>query len=278
MQFKKVTILGPGLLGGSVALAAEEAGLEAVLWGRNAERVEKTCALGMSATTDLAEAVGGADLIVLAVPVGAMAPLVEILLPHLSQGCLVTDVGSVKVHPHEVVAPLLKKAGIGFIGSHPMAGSERTGVEAACVDLFRGAACVLTNDESLEEAKVKALEEFWESLGCVVRFLDAAEHDRAVARISHYPHVMAVLTAEVGLALGDPLQLAGGGFRDTSRVASGDPAMWAEIMIENRAALADVLREAEQSLRDMLVILEDSDNEELLDYLLEVKATRDEVS
>ena len=89
---------------------------------------------------------------------------------------------------------------------------------------------------------------------------------------------MAVLTAEVGLALGDPLQLAGGGFRDTSRVASGDPAMWAEIMIENRAALADVLREAEQSLRDMLVILEDSDNEELLDYLVEVKATRDEVS
>ena len=278
MTFKKVTILGPGLLGGSVALAAQEAGLEAILWGRNKERVEATCALGLRATTDLASAVAEADLVILAVPVGAMAVLVEKMRPHLKKGCLVTDVGSVKVHPHAEVGPLLKESSVSFIGSHPMAGSEQTGIEAASVDLFREAACVLTNDDHGSAGELAALEEFWKKLGCRVCYLDAEEHDRAVARISHFPHAMAVLTAEVGLSLGDPLRLAGGGFRDTSRVASGDAAMWAEIMIENREALANVLREAEQSLRDMLVILEDSDNEELLDYLVEVKATRDEVS
>lgn len=278
MTFKKVTILGPGLLGGSVALAAQEAGLEAILWGRNKERVEATCALGLRATTDLASAVAEADLVILAVPVGAMAVLVEKMRPHLKKGCLVTDVGSVKVHPHAEVGPLLKESSVSFIGSHPMAGSEQTGIEAASVDLFREAACVLTNDDRGSAGELAALEEFWKKLGCRVCYLDAEEHDRAVARISHFPHAMAVLTAEVGLSLGDPLRLAGGGFRDTSRVASGDAAMWAEIMIENREALANVLREAEQSLRDMLVILEESDNEGLQQYLAKVKAARDEVS
>ncbi len=278
MRFEKVTILGPGLLGGSVALAAQEAGLEAILWGRSEERVAATCVLGLRATTSLETAVSEADLIILAVPVGAMAGLVEKMLPHLKKGCLVTDVGSVKVHPHAEVGSLLKESGASFIGSHPMAGSEQTGIEAARGDLFREAACVLTNDDEGGAEELAALEEFWKSLGCRVCRLGAEEHDRAVARISHYPHAMAVLTAEVGLALGDPLQLAGGGFRDTSRVASGDPAMWAEIMIENREALVNVLREAEQSLRDMLVILEESDNEGLKQYLVQVKAARDEVS
>jgi len=278
MSFKKVTVLGPGLLGGSVALAAQEAGLETVLWGRSQERVEKTCALGLQATTDLADAVSRADLVILAMPVGAMSGVVTKMIPHLPSGCLVTDVGSVKVLPHAEIGPLLEKAGVSFIGSHPMAGSEQTGIEAASADLLAEAACVLTNDEKAGPSELAALQEFWTRLGCRVCELGAEEHDRAVARISHYPHAMAVLTAEVGLALGDPLRLAGGGFRDTSRVASGDPAMWAEIMIENRDALGNVLREAQHSLRDMLVILEESDNEGLQQYLTRVKAARDEVS
>ncbi|MGJ8697873.1 MAG: prephenate dehydrogenase [Verrucomicrobiaceae bacterium] len=278
MSFTKIAILGPGLLGGSVALAAREAGLEVCLWGRNAERVEATCALGLEATTELGEAVKGADLVVLAVPVGAMPKVVEAMLPHLGEGCLVTDVGSVKVHPHQEVGSMLRGAGVDFVGSHPMAGSEQTGVEAARGDLFRGAACVVTNDEAVGEERVEELEKFWEVLGCRVKHLTAADHDRAVARISHFPHAMAVLTAEVGLATGDEAGLAGGGFRDTSRVASGDAKMWAEIMMENRGALMAMLREAEGSMRELLVMLEDSDDEGLEQYLAKVKEMRDAVS
>ncbi|MDA8975296.1 prephenate dehydrogenase/arogenate dehydrogenase family protein [Akkermansiaceae bacterium] len=276
--FPKIAVLGPGLLGGSVALACQKVGVEVILWGRREERVACTRKLALQATTDIAKAVEGADLVILAVPVGAMTAVTESMLDHLKVGCLVTDVGSVKVAPHQSVGAFLKSKGIDFIGSHPMAGSEQTGVEAARAELFKGAACVITNDEGVSQGQVNELQAFWESLGCRVEHLDAADHDRAVARISHFPHAMAVITADIGLSTGDEANLAGGGFRDTSRVASGESKMWAEIMIENRVALLKVMGEAQDSLRDMLVILENSDEEGLQKFLAEVKARRDQVS
>lgn len=274
MNFKKIAILGPGLLGGSVALACRETGIKAVLWGRNAERVKAARALGLEATTEISQAVDQADLVILAVPVGAMPEVAESLISYLEEDALVTDVGSVKVSPHQTLGPIFKER---FIGSHPMAGSEQTGVEAARAELLQKAACVLTNEENASPEKVEALQCFWQNLGCRVEHLDAADHDRAVARISHFPHAMAVITADIGLKTSDEADLAGGGFRDTSRVASGDPAMWAEIMIENREALLKVMAEAQESLRDMLVFLKNSDKESLCKSLAEVKARRDQV-
>ena len=274
MSFKKIAILGPGLLGGSIALACQSAGMNVILWGRKDERVKATQAIGLEATTEISEAVHKADLIILAVPVGAMPAVVESIISHLEADALVTDVGSVKVSPHQSLRPLLKDR---FIGSHPMAGSEQTGVEAARADLLQGAACVLTNEEDAASEKVAALESFWQSLGCRVEHLNAADHDRAVARISHFPHAMAVLTADIGLKTGDEANLAGGGFRDTSRVSSGEPAMWAEIMIENREALLAVIAEAQDSLRDILVFLENCDKESLRKFLAEVKTRRDKI-
>lgn len=276
--FPKIAVLGPGLLGGSVALACQQIGIEVILWGRREERVASTRKLGLQATTDIAKAVEGADLVILAVPVGAMTAVTQSMIDHLKEGCLVTDVGSVKVAPHQSVGEFLKSKGIDFIGSHPMAGSEQTGVEAARAELFDRAACVITNDEGVSQGRVDELQVFWESIGCRVEHLDSADHDRAVARISHFPHAMAVITADIGLSTGDEANLAGGGFRDTSRVASGEPKMWAEIMIENREALLKVMEEAQDSLRDMLVILENSDEEGLQKFLAEVKARRDQVS
>jgi len=277
MKYSSVAILGPGLLGGSVALAVREAGGVAMLWGRNPKKVAQTKDLGLEATTDLAEAVSGADLVVLAVPVGVMEELVEKMIPHLAESCMVTDVGSVKALPHEKVGKLLERSGVDFVGSHPMAGSEQTGMEAARADLFQGAACVLTNDQGVEGPKVADLSSFWEALGCRPRQMTAQGHDRAVARISHFPHAMAVLTAEAGLKFSGDAALAGGGFRDTSRVASGNPEMWAEIMIENSTALAEALRDAGESLRELLVMLENSDEEGLRTFLAEIKTRRDAV-
>ena len=271
-SFQKIAILGPGLLGGSVALASREIGAQAVLWGRNPERVALASSLGLEATTNLGEAVEGADLVVFAVPVGVMDLLAGKIVDLLSPGALVTDVGSVKSLPHEVATARRLR----FVGSHPMAGSEQTGVEAARADLFHGAACVLTNDGGIPVEEVQGLSDFWEALGCGhLRTMTAAGHDEAVARISHFPHAMSSLTAGVSLKDVSYAELAGGGFRDTTRVAAGDPAMWAEIMIENREALQHSLEEVRDQIGKMLDQLANSDQEGLQAYLAEVKARKD---
>ena len=270
-MISRIAILGPGLLGGSVGLAAIASGYEVTLWGRNADRVAATRELGLNATTDLQEAVGTADLIVLAVPVGVMTTLAEQFQNFLKPGALVTDVGSVKVLPHEMA----ESQGLAFIGSHPMAGSEQTGIEAAREDLFRGAACILTNDQKREADELAALGKFWEDLGCLLTVMGSVDHDRAVARISHLPHAMAVATASSALRNSADHALAAGGFRDTTRVASGDPAMWAEIMVENREALTDALKDAQKEIREMLDHLANSDKKGLQEYLAEVKVRKE---
>lgn len=270
-SFHRIAILGPGLLGGSLALAGREAGYEVILWGRKADRVEAAHALGLEATTDLSAAVAEADLVILAVPVGVMGMLAAQMKKDLKPEALVTDVGSVKVLPHAMA----EEQGISFVGSHPMAGSEQTGIEAARAGLFRGAACALTNDQGRPESEVEALMEFWQSLGCEVSLMEAADHDRAVARISHLPHAMAVATASAALRYPGDGFLAAGGFRDTTRVASGDPAMWAEIMVENQAALITALDDAQNEIREMLDHLAKSDKKGLQNYLAEVKARKE---
>lgn len=265
--FSKVAILGPGLIGGSIALALRDREQACLLWGRNPDRVAEAIEAGLSATSDLAEAVRDADLIILAVPVGVMDGLGEQLRDLVGKDALVTDVGSVKALPHEIAA----RHGLRFIGSHPMAGSEQTGLGAARGDLFEGAACVLTDEDQNTSEDVARLGEFWESVGCRIYELSVADHDRAVARISHLPHAMAVLTASAGLKFPDDVKLAAGGFRDTTRVASGDPKMWAEIMTENRVALIEALSDAQKELGEMLEQLSNSDQKSLEDSLLEVK-------
>lgn len=268
---QRITILGPGLLGGSVALAAQAAGLEVTLWGRKAARVEAARELGLDATTDLEAAAAHRDLLILAVPVGAMAALAGRLQGHLRPGALVTDVGSVKALPHAMAAA----HGLPFIGSHPMAGSEQTGIAAARPDLLEGAVCVVTNEAARDEEEVAAVCRFWEQLGCRTRLMGATEHDRAVARISHLPHAMAVVTASAGLRFEGDRSLAAGGFRDTTRVASGDPAMWAEIMMENREALGAALRDAQNEIGEMLAQLANSDQKDLQNYLAAVKQRKE---
>ncbi|MEO7099978.1 MAG: prephenate dehydrogenase/arogenate dehydrogenase family protein [Luteolibacter sp.] len=278
-DFPNITILGSGLLGGSLALALGtlENPPNVRLWGRKADTVEEAKKLGItSVTADLAEALKDADLVVLAVPVGAMAALVSsALAAGLPDKCLVTDVGSVKRTPHQKVTPLLAASGIRFIGSHPMAGSERNGLSAATANLFHNAACLLTNDDRAPAEQAAALERFWKSIGCRTSWMSASIHDELVARISHLPHLVAASAARVCLKDPSEGRFGGGGLRDTTRVAAGNPTMWAEIVIENREALIGPLQETIADLREILASLESGNQEQARQWLATAKQRRD---
>jgi prephenate dehydrogenase len=278
-DFNKVAILGGGLLGGSLALALgrQDSAPEVNLWARRDETVDLALARGIEgATSNLREAITDADLVVLAVPVGAMPSLMKSALSYgLSGDALITDVGSVKGQVHATLPPLLVENGNPFIGSHPMAGSEHGGIEAAKETLFENAACLLTNDQRVGDLRRHQLERFWQSVGCRTTWMLSAVHDEVVARISHLPHVIAAAGAIVALRDAAEGKFGGGGLRDTTRVAGGDPVMWAEILMENRAALAAPLRETITELREMLASLEAGDQETLRRWLATAKTRRD---
>lgn len=276
-DFPNITILGGGLLGGSLAMKLAPTGHHVRLWARREETVDAALESGISgATSDLAEAIREADLVVLAVPVGSMPALVsQAMDAGLPAACLVTDVGSVKRAPHETIPPLLAGRGIDFIGSHPMAGSEQNGLSAASADLFENAACLLTNDENVCAARAAALERFWQSTGCRTTWMSAAAHDELVARISHLPHIVAASAARICLKHPDDGCFGGGGLRDTTRVASGNADMWAEILTENREAITNPLRETIADLQDVLAMLESGDQDATQQWLFTAKQIRD---
>lgn len=281
-DFSNITILGGGLLGGSLALAlaALENPPSVRLWARRPETVEEARKLGIDrATGDLAEAVREADLAILAVPVGSMPRLVAMAIEAgLPAACLLTDVGSVKRAPHLTLGPLVAAAGVHFIGSHPMAGSERNGLGAVSATLFQNAACLLTNDEQAPAALASALERFWQAVGCRTTWMSAAVHDELVARISHLPHLVAAGAARICLKDPSEGRFGGGGLRDTSRVASGNPEMWAEIVTENREAITGPLREMIDDLSTLLGHLEQGGphgQEAARQWLAEAKHRRD---
>lgn len=273
LPFSRICILGPGLLGGSLALALQERGAELRLWARRAEAETGIRARGIRAAffTDVAAACAGADLVILATPVETMPALAaQIAQADLAPDAVVTDVGSVKGSVVNALAPIL---GDRFLGSHPMAGSEKAGIQTARTDLFEGAACLLTPGPGQDAGRLRA---FWESLGCRVLAMSPEEHDRKVARISHLPHWLAVVTTLAALR-GDPeaVACAAGGFRDTTRVAGGDPDLWTGISLANREALLDSLREASSVLTELVEILAKPDEEALRRCLAEAKTLRD---
>lgn len=242
-----VAILGPGLLGGSLALDLSAAGVEDLrLWARRSESLKAAARLGINArlTDSLDVAVAGAGLVVLATPVGVMPDLAARIASAAAKPAIVTDMGSVKAMIEEHVAPVLRQAGIAFVGAHPMCGSEKKGISAAFPGMFSGAACILTPRDGETRDVLAVVEGFWRALGCRLIGMTPSAHDEAVARISHLPHLAAAILAAV--AVGNhpgALALAAGGFRDSTRVAGGPPDMWTEILLENRQAVLPLLRQ-----------------------------------
>ena len=276
----RVVILGPGLLGGSLALALARRGQTPVVWGRRREPL--AFLVGESsrirAEPDFKAAIDGAHFLVLATPLGVMPALLDRIatLASLAPHATITDVGSVKVSIVQGAERRLEGTGYSFVGSHPMAGSEASGVEAARADLFQDAKCILTPTPGTPEEALEYTREFWIGLGARIHVLGPEEHDRVVAHISHLPHALASLIVHTALAENPSwASFSGGGLRDTTRVASGEPAMWAEILLDNRSAVLEALGQAEGQFQNLRHLLEEGGIEPLQRFLLEAKRIRD---
>ena len=266
VRWKKITLVGVGLLGGSLGMALRKRRLAESVVGfvRRAASVAECEGLGAVhlATRDLQRAVEGAELIVLCTPIAQMRPLVKQMLPALKPGAIVTDVGSVKGSVVRDLEPLVAKAGAHFVGSHPMAGAEKMGVAAARADLFVGAVCVVTPTRKSNPAAVRKVEQLWKSVGSRLLRLTPEAHDDLVSRSSHLPHVVAAQLANLILSPEHPKEqgmLCANGFRDTTRIASGSPEMWRDIALANRKNLSRALETFTAGLQDFRRALKSGD-------------------
>ncbi len=264
VRWKKITIIGVGLLGGSLGLAIRKHRLAGEVAGfvRRAASVRECRRLGAVdyATRNLNRAVEEADLIVLCTPLAQMHSLATQMLPALKPGAVVTDVGSVKAGVNRELEPLVERVGARFVGSHPMAGAEKNGVAAARADLFVKAVCVLTPTLATDRAALQRVEQFWKALGARVLKMPPAEHDLLVSRSSHLPHLVAATLASYVLDPRFPKHqavLCASGFRDATRIASGSPEMWRDIALANRHNLGCVLDEFVRHLQKVRTLLRD---------------------
>jgi len=240
----RVVVCGVGLIGGSFALALKAAGAvgEVVGVGRRRASLEEALSLGVidRIAADWADAAAGAELILLAMPVGQMAPVMAALAPHLGPETLLTDGGSTK---QDVVAAARRHLGqriAQFVPAHPIAGAEQSGVAAALADLYRGKRVVLTPLPENAPASVARVRDAWQTCGAKVSELAPDEHDRVFAAVSHLPHLLAFALVHEFAGRDNSAQLFGfaaGGFRDFTRIASSHPEMWRDICVANRAAL-----------------------------------------
>ena len=273
---KNVTIIGVGLLGGSAGLAIKacDPRVRIVGVGRRAASMAAALEVGAidTAHLDAAPAVAKADLVILATPVGAFAEHLRTIAPHLPRGATVTDVGSTKAGVVRTAERILGKGGP-FVGSHPMAGSEQKGVRASRADLFTGAACILTPTSATPAGVVRRVGEFWRWLGMRTVEMTPTAHDRALARVSHLPHVLAGLM--MLLPRTADLDVAATGFRDTTRLASGDPEMWRDILTTNRRAVLDAIDRLGGRLRTLRQAVRKGDAAAIEKFLTAAKKRRD---
>ena len=279
---QKVALIGVGLLGGSLGLALRQSQPACRVTGyvrREASVLEcLKYAVVDDATTDLAKAVADASILVLCTPLGQLEPLAEALLRHLKPGTIITDVGSVKGMVVEKLEPIFARAGCHFVGSHPMAGGEKTGPSAARADLFQNAVCAITPTVRTNPEAQAVVEEMWQSVGARILQLDPQAHDEFVSRSSHLPHVVAAALARLVLDPVNPHEqrtLCASGFRDTTRIASGSPEMWRDISLVNRAALIAAMDQLCEEMQTVKAQLQAGDSAAIEEFYRTAKARRD---
>jgi prephenate dehydrogenase len=277
-----LAVIGVGLIGGSLARALREAGAvgEVVGCGRGRENLERAVELGVvdRYTHDIAEAAAGADLVFLAVPLGAMRDAFLALRDSLGQNALVTDGGSAK---GSVVADCLAAAPellARFVPGHPIAGTERNGVEASFAALYRNRRVILTPLAGNHADAVARVRAMWQACGAEVTEMSVEHHDEVLAATSHLPHMLAFGLVDMLARLKDNDEMfryAAGGFRDFTRIASSNPVMWRDICIANRAALGPMLAAFAEEMNDLAGTIASGDGEALLEIFERAKAARD---
>lgn len=280
---KRILVIGLGLIGGSLALAIKSSYPQAVIRGfdvnEKAVKLARSLQVIEEDEVDLREAVKDADVIIIAAPVESSLSIIEELshLP-LKEGALITDVGSTK---QTIVkqGEKLDKKGVTFIGGHPMAGSHKTGVEAARERLFENAFYILTPGEHTPDSKLIQLQNLLKGTKAKFLQLDPVSHDKFAGLVSHMPHIIASsLVHQIDKAgKEDPLvqQLAAGGFRDITRIASASPTMWRDILLHNKTALLPMMKEWKEKMEYVEQMLESENAEEIFNFFAEAKSTRD---
>lgn len=276
-----VAIFGPGLMGASLlmALRKKSPGTSLSAWARREEAAQEVKQLGLAdfSTTDAAAAANGADVIVLCVPVDRMEDVARGIAPHVETGTLVTDVGSTK----EKLVPRLEKIFAphgNFVGSHPMCGSEETGLNAAHAGLYEGARCVVCPTPATRADLVEKAEQFWKTVGGRILKLSPGDHDAAAAVASHVPHVAAAALVELAAMSPESARaLCSSGFRDTTRIAAGSPEVWAAILSENRENIADALAALEKIIAGYREHLRRDDHQNIAARLAGAVANRGKI-
>jgi prephenate dehydrogenase len=282
MQSEKISIIGAGLLGGSLGMALRHKKVAANVcaYVRRAESVAEVLDAGAatSATLDLAEAVKDASLVIICTPLGQMRELAEKMRGHLKPGTVITDVGSTKETVVRELEPIFASVRCHFIGSHPMAGSEKTGVKAGRANLFENAICLVTPTLRSNPDAVCTVQNFWKAVGAQTIKMSPELHDDLVSRSSHLPHVVAAELANYVLSPVHPKEQAlvcASGFRDTTRIASGSPEMWRDISLANRKNLIRVLGVFIEDLQEFQHALERQDKKAVEEFFANAKERRE---
>ncbi|MBA4161926.1 MAG: cyclohexadienyl dehydrogenase [Novosphingobium sp.] len=281
MSFQRIAVIGLGLLGGSVGLAIKAHLPGATTTGYDADPATRARAAERGLVDQIcdtaADAVKDAELVVLCVPVGAMAAAAKELAGTLPADALVSDVGSSKQSVAKALAEALP--GHAIIPAHPVAGTERSGPDAGFASLFQQRWCILTPPEDADPAKLAALSAFWEALGARVEVMDAAHHDLVLAVTSHLPHLIAytiVGTASdlEGVTEGEVIKYSAGGFRDFTRIAASDPTMWRDVFLANKDAVLEMLQRFTEDLTALQRAIRIGDGDQLFEHFTRTRAIR----
>lgn len=278
-MFKRVTIIGVGLLGGSIGLALKKRKLAREVIGVFRRESSKKAALKAKAVDkaflSIEEGVKGADFIIVCTPVGRIVRIVKEISKYAGNGAVVTDVGSTKSF---IVSKLEKSLNrkVKFVGSHPMAGAEKSGVASAVSSLFQKSACIITKTRCTDKKAFSVVKKFWEKLGAVCKVLSPEKHDAYAAEISHLPHLVSaclVRSVEKG-----SLRYAAAGFKDTTRIASSDPAMWQDIFVTNKRQTLRALKAFKAEVDRFEKMISQHDEKKINAFLSCAKSIRDSIN
>ncbi|AJY47492.1 prephenate/arogenate dehydrogenase family protein [Martelella endophytica] len=280
--FERVTLIGIGLIGSSLARDIRAHGLakEIVVSTRSPETLRRAEELGLGDryTTSAADAARGADLVIVSVPVGASGTVAEQIAPSLKQGAILTDVGSTKASVIAQMTPHVPE-GVHFIPGHPIAGTEHSGPDAGFAGLFAGRWCILTPAEGADEQAIESLASFWRTLGSKVDRMTPEHHDKVLAIVSHLPHIIAyniVGTADdlETVTESEVIQYSASGFRDFTRLAASDPTMWRDVCLHNRDAILEMLARFSEDLAYLQRAIRWGEGDKLFELFARTRAVR----
>ena len=279
-MIKKITIIGVGLIGGSLAKAIKNNNLAEVVFGfgRNLSRLESAQKSNIidQHSIDISEALDGASIVVIATPVGTFESILRELKPYITQDMIITDVGSTKTGISQAAREILVEMASCFVPAHPIAGKEKSGFESSDEELFINKKVIITPLEITTDKTINSLKKLWEDVGADVDFMSAESHDELLGMTSHLPHMLAFSLVNYLITQNPSASIyAAGGFKDFSRIASGDAVMWRDICLNNRDQIIAHIKGYQETLSALVDAIDNQDKDKLESFFRDAKTTRD---